>query len=271
MNDPRGPHHDAPRRTGRRRKRTFLDDLRRGVLDYPGRAAVVARDVADDTKRILDYSELEQLADRCAAGFVELGLVPGDVVAVQLPDRWEPAPLVLGCVRAGLRLFPLAPDCGEEELEHALRLTEARMLITMPEPEGMPPAGTCLRLAGELPALEHVAVADPAPPGALDLHAHFFDTPWAEKHGLGGLELGPDAPFLMLITLDATGEPEVTMHTQNTLYAGAGEFGTHHAGLVRGMLMPLTVGGTMDVQETWAGSGPLGSSQSEPQRRHDLA
>ncbi len=274
MTDPQDPRHDAYRRSGRWRDRTFLDDLRRGVLGHPGRTAVVARDVAEDTTRVLDYSELEQLTDRCAAGFVELGLVPGDVVAVQLSNRWELAPLVLGCVRAGLLLCPLVPEYRERELEHMLRLTEARMLITMPEWKGVPLAGIGLRLVGELPSLEHVAVADAAPPGALDLRTHFFDTPWAEKHGLDGLELGPDDPFLVLFTSGTTGEPKGAVHTQNTLYAPIGAeaevYGldeglvmtvasiyTHYSGLVQGMLMPLTVGGTMAFQDTWAGSDLL--------------
>jgi cyclohexanecarboxylate-CoA ligase len=271
MTDPQEPRHDDYRRSGRWRDQTFLDDLRRGVLAYPGKPAVVARDVAAGTTRVLDYAELALLTDRCAGALVELGLVPGDVVAVQLSNRWELAPLVLGCIRAGVKLCPLVPEYRRRELEHMLRLTEARVFITMPEWKSVPLADIGVGLAEELPGLRHVAVAGgERPGGTLDFGAYFFGTAWEDEHSLEGRELGPDDPFLVLFTSGTTGEPKGALHTQNTLYAPirgeADVFGlgaelvmtvasiyTHYSGMVQGMFMPLMLGGTMAFQDTWAG------------------
>ncbi|MGH3375069.1 MAG: AMP-binding protein [Actinoallomurus sp.] len=265
--------HAAYRRGGWWRDRTFLHDLRDGVLAHPAKPAVIARDVGQGTTRVLDYAELAALTDRCAGALMALGVLPGDVVAVQLSNRWELAPLVLGCIRAGVRLCPLVPEYRGRELEHMLRLTGARLLITMPGWKGVPLAEIGLRLAAELPCLDHVVVAgtpDEAPPaGALDFTAAFFGTAWEERHRPEH-ELGPDEPFLILFTSGTTGEPKGALHTQNTLYAPiraeAEVFGlgadlvmsvasiyTHYSGLVQGMLMPLMLGGTMAFQDTWTG------------------
>jgi cyclohexanecarboxylate-CoA ligase len=231
---------------------------------------MATRNVAEGTERILDYRELARLTDRCAAALAGLGLRPGDVVAAQLSNRWELAPVMLGCIRAGLRLVPLVPEYRERELTHMLRLTEARVFVTMSEWQGLPLAETALRLASDLPALEHVVVTEHAPEGALDLGSDVFGTPWEERHDLDGRELGPDDPYMVLFTSGTTGEPKGALHTQNTLYAAiraeAEIFGldaglvmtvasiyTHYSGLVQGILMPLMLGGTMAFQETWAG------------------
>jgi cyclohexanecarboxylate-CoA ligase len=271
-----GAARDAYRRGGWWRDRTFLHDLRDGVLAHPAKPAVIARDVAHGTTRVLDYTELATLTDRCAGALMALGVLPGDVIAVQLSNRWELAPLVLGCIRAGVRLCPLVPEYRARELEHMLRLTGARVLITMPSWKGVPLAEIGLRLAADLPGLDHIVVARQAgeagadpPAGALDLSTAFFSTAWEERHRPEH-ELGPDEPFLILFTSGTTGEPKGALHTQNTLYAPiraeAEVFGlgadlvmsvasiyTHYSGLVQGMLMPLTLGATMAFQDVWTG------------------
>ncbi|MBC6462973.1 AMP-binding protein [Actinomadura sp. HBU206391] len=266
MTNPRHPQ-DEYRRHGWWRDETFLDDLRKAVRAQPGKRAVVARNVGRDTTRVLDYAELSLLTERCAGALIDLGVAPGDVVAVQLRNRWELAPLVLGCMRAGARLCPLVPEYRRRELEHMLRLTEARVFITMREWDSVPLGEIGVSLTESLPALEHVLVADVAPgdeppTGSLEFEPHIFATPWEERHRPDGRGLGPDDPCLVLFTSGTTGEPKGAVHSQNTLYAAirgeAEVFGlgadlvmsvasiyTHYSGLVQGMLMPLMLGGTM--------------------------
>jgi len=265
------------RRRGWWRDQTFLDDLRSSARAYPAKKAVVARRVGAGDTRILSYAELELLTDRCAGALVELGVRPGEIVAVQLTNRWELAPLVLGCMRAGARICTLLPAYRRRELEIMLGLTEARVFVTMAEHDGDQLAKLGLALATELPALEHVLAADgPAQAGGRDFSEHFFRVPWEERHAaaLAGRQSGPDEPFLVLFTSGTTGEPKGAVHSQNTLYAAirgeAGVFGlgddlvmttasvyTHYTGLVQGMLMPLMLGGTMVFQDSQDGPAML--------------
>src|SRR5256885_434975 len=232
------------RRRGWWRHETFLDDLRKSVRRNPEKTALAVRRMADDSTHTLDYSELERLTDRCAAALIDLGVRPGDTVAVQLPDRWELAVLALACPRAGARICPLLPVYRRRELETMLGLTEARVFVTMPELAGMAEG-----LAADLPSLEHVVLN----PGELLA---------GSREAPDGRELGPDDPYLVLFTSGTTGEPKGVLHSQNTLYAAirgeAGVFGldeslvmatmsayTHYTGWVQGMLMPVALGGTI--------------------------
>ncbi|MFG2003633.1 AMP-binding protein [Spirillospora sp. NPDC048911] len=283
------------RRRGWWRDETFLGDLRRHTREHPGKAAVVARRIGSGHTRTLDYAELSLLTDRCAGALIELGLRPGDTVAVQLTNGWELTVLALGCLRAGAQICPLLPVYRERELAAYLGLTEARVFITLAEFGGEALGELGLRLAAELPSLEHVVVSGEErpegaserpgdagerpegacgrPEGARDLHEFFFETPWEETHAvrLDGRELGPDEPYLTLFTSGTTGEPKGVLHSQNTLYAPirgeAGVFGldgtdavtmaasyTHYTGFVRGMLLPLSLGGTAVFQDSTDGA-----------------
>ncbi|OLT23247.1 hypothetical protein BJF79_02275 [Actinomadura sp. CNU-125] len=261
------------RRRGWWRDETFLDDLRRHTREHPGKAAVVARRTGAGD-RTLDYAELGLLTDRCAGALIELGVRPGDTVAVQLTNGWELAVLALGCLRAGARICPLLPVYRERELAAYLRLTESRVFVTLAEFGGEAPGALGLRLAAELPSLEHVVVSgERKTPGVHDLHEFFFDTPWEKTReaDLRGRELGPDEPYLILFTSGTTGEPKGVLHSQNTLYApirGEAEVFdldgtdivtmvasyTHYTGFVRGMLLPLALGGTAVFQDSTDGA-----------------
>ncbi len=261
---------DAYRRRGWWRDETFLDDLRRNVRERPDRTAVVVHRTRDDSTRTLDYAELSRLVDRSASALVELGLERGDFFAAQLTDRWELAVLALACMRAGVRFCPLMPLYRRFQLRTMLGVSEARVLVTMAEHEGTPLAEIAVELAGELPSLERVLVADgPGPAGLDSFESFFFDTPWEKRHGedLDSREMGPDDPYLVLFTSGTTSEAKGVLHSQNTLHAAirgeAGVFGldesvavatsasyTHYTGVAQGMLMPLMLGGTMVFDDT---------------------
>lgn len=269
---------DDYRRHGWWRDQTFLDDLRRTARDHPTRTAVRTRRATGESgTRIdhsLDYSELFTLTERCAAALAELGVAPGDTVAVQLTDRWELAVLALGCLRAGARICPLLPIYRRRELRTMLGLTEPRVFITMTEHDGEPLGRLALDLAAEVPALAHVALSGDPLPGTLAFEEFFLTTPWEDRHDIAGRELGPDDPYLVLFTSGTTGEPKGVLHSPNTLYAAirgeADVYGlddtlvmattsayTHYTGFVQGMLMPVMLGGTMVIPEVHDGPAVL--------------
>ncbi|TXS07068.1 AMP-binding protein, partial [Streptomyces sp. wa22] len=155
------------RRRGWWRDDTFLDDLRGQARRRPRKLAIAGRRLDEARTDTLDYAELSRLTDRFAGGLLELGVKRGDVVAVQLPNRWEMVPLMFACMAVGAVICPVAPVCQAEELRHRLALTEARVCVTLPEWEGYPLAETVCGLLGELP-LEHVVVVDgPGPEGTV--------------------------------------------------------------------------------------------------------
>jgi cyclohexanecarboxylate-CoA ligase len=273
------------RQRGWWRDQTFLDDLRRDVDDDPAKAAIIAYRARGATTRVLSYAQLSQLTGNFAAALVSLGVKVGDTVAVQLPSWWELLPLGLACARVGARFCPLMTIYRRYELAHILRLTGARVCITVPEWGGARLADIVAGLAGELPQLEHIVVADTGsggdrPAGTLSFDEHFLAAPPAgsgEQIGSGAAgqqtdfsdrELGPDEPFLILFTSGTTGEAKGVMHSQNTLYAGISAYvevlgmdssvvsfvshaATHYTGFVQGMLIPVMLGCTAIVEDVW--------------------
>ncbi|MDT9682279.1 AMP-binding protein [Streptomyces sp. TRM76323] len=256
------------RRRGWWRDETFLDDLRRQAREQPRKLAIAGRRLDEARTDTLDYAELSRLTDRFAGALLELGVERGDVVAVQLPNRWEMVPLMFACMATGAVICPIAPVCQEEELRHRLALTEARVCVTVPEWDGYPLAETVGALRSELP-LEHlVVVGGHGPEGAVDFHDHFVTPHW-EKQLMGDLEgrqLRPDEPFVVLFTSGTTGFSKGVVHSQNTVHSGVrGYVDTfllhddlvaavttplvHYSGFGQGVLAGVMLGGTIAFQD----------------------
>jgi cyclohexanecarboxylate-CoA ligase len=264
-------------RRGWWRRRTFLDDLGDAAAADPGKPAVVDHR-ADGGGRVVGYGELAAAVDRYAGALVALGVEPGQIVAVQLPNWWEAAALPLACARAGVAVCPVLPFYGRRELAHILGLTEARVLVTVPAWQEKPLASWAVELAGELPRLDHVVVAGgQGPAGTVAFDEAFGGAGSAGGPGSAGRggeldrrQLGPDDPWQVLFTSGTTGEAKGVVHSQNTLYAACrgylevlGLDGglvtsvthalTHQAGFGQGLLAALLVGGTQVWQDTWDG------------------
>ncbi|WP_433400054.1 AMP-binding protein [Streptomyces sp. CA-146814] len=264
------------RRRGWWRPETFLDDLHRQARERPHRLAIAGRRVAESRTDTLTYAELDRLTDRFALALLELGVEPGDFVAVQLPNRWEMVPLIFASIRVGAVIIPISPICTEVELRHRLSLTEARVCITLPEWSGTPLAEIATCLLEELPSLKHVLVVDGPrlPEGARPFHEHFVAEAREERDGaaarLEGLALGADDPFVVLFTSGTTGLSKGVLHSQNTVHSAVrgyvDAFGAadgegqewvaavstplvHYSGFAQGVLAGVLLGGTVAFQD----------------------
>jgi acyl-CoA synthetase (AMP-forming)/AMP-acid ligase II len=99
------------------RARTYCDRL--ALVDGP-------------SGRALSYSDLEEQAHRCAAGFAARGLRPGDVVGIYAPNVPEYAVAFLGVALAGGTNTTANTLYTAEELAFQLRDAKARFLVTVP-------------------------------------------------------------------------------------------------------------------------------------------
>lgn len=246
------------------RRQTFLDDLTHQARRQPHQLAVAARRVAAGRTDTLDYSELEATSERFARGLVALGVRPGQVVAVQLANRWEMAALVFACMRVGAVICPIAPVCPEDELAHRLTLTQARVCITMAEWDGHRPAAGVLALREAVPSLRHVVVLERADDAeGIDFERHFEQ---AGSPPAPDWVLGPDDPFVVLFTSGTTGLSKGVLHSQNTVYAAVRGYAdaflldrsstiavttplVHYSGFGQGLLASVLVGGTVAFQD----------------------
>src|SRR3954468_10065781 len=89
----------------------------------PGSAAVVAGEER------LTWAELDAAVDRSAAGFAGHGLLPGDRIALQLPNGLRGLRVALGARGAGLVVVPVNTAYTDPELEYVLPDSGASLLV----------------------------------------------------------------------------------------------------------------------------------------------
>ena len=247
------------------REQTFLDDLARNARERPDHPAVVGY-TGGTLERTLTWADYAASVRRCAAALVELGVGPGDVVAVYLPNRWLLGPLLLACARIGAVSSPVIPVLAGRELAFVLDASRATVCVTVDSFGGV---DYDRRLAEVAPAtLEHrVVVGDAARTGAIDFDEFFVRTPWEQRHPLDGVTPGrSDDPVLLLYTSGTTGTMKAVVHSHNTLYAAARtvagsqdlgpddvisvpNFLTHMAGSSFAVSMPVLLGATTVIQD----------------------
>ncbi len=121
------------------------------ALKYPERPAFIVA----DTGEVLSYRELDEASNRLAHLFRELGLQPGDRIAVMLKNTPDFPVVYWAAQRSGLLMALLSSHLKAEEVAYIINDSGARLVITSAEV-----GDTAAWLAAEgtrsLPAVEYV-------------------------------------------------------------------------------------------------------------------
>lgn len=257
--------HERYRAEGWWRDGTILDDLRTAVRATPDRPAVICHHLDGGATDTVTYAELSRSVERIAAGLVGLGVKPGDVVTVQLPNSWQFIAVSLACARIGAAIGPIVPIMRRREVEFAMRLTGSPVYIAAAEFRGFSYADMSAEVADAVPTVKHRVLLGGGD-GALDFQRDLLDRAW--EVSIDGLEAGPGDAAQVMFTSGTTGEPKGVVHTHNTLYAmnkaqadvlhlspdevtAMGSPTTHQAGYTWNYLMPLLLGATSVHVDAW--------------------
>ncbi|MCJ9429987.1 AMP-binding protein [Kordiimonas marina] len=212
---------------------TIGKQLEETAARYPDHDAVIFR----ESGARLTYAELNAEADRIAAGFLALGLAPGDRVGVWAPNRLEWVLCQFATAKAGLIQVNINPAYRLHELEYALNLVECRAIVTAERFKSSDYIAMLQELAPELevcapgklkaeklPALEMaITMGDDAPAGFLrfaDIAGLATDELLARVAEIG-VGLSPDDPINIQFTSGTTGAPKgATLSHRNILNNG---------------------------------------------------
>jgi len=234
----------------------ILEDLDRHARERPGERAVVEIS-ADGSVREMSWSALRNNADGVAAALLLLGVLEGEPVAFQLPNRLEFVTIALGIVRAGAVCEPLMPIFRERELSFMLGESRARVLFVPGTFRGRDHARMAAGLRDALPSLEHVVVLPDAYERLLDT-APPYDGSAGDPHRVAQL----------LFTSGTSGEPKGALHRYDVLTRAADHhiehFGlgahdvifvpsplAHQTGFLYGMWIAIRLGVPQVLQEVW--------------------
>jgi long-chain acyl-CoA synthetase len=159
------------------------------------------------------YRQLDERSGQFAAGLVAAGLVPGHVVAIQLPNVPEFLTAYFGALKAGMTVLPVNPLLKAAELEHQLTDSGASIMV------GFAGLHAEAAKACELVGLPLYLAGDAAarPDGALPLSDLMSAGPLAEP---GGAIWPGDADdtAVLIYTSGTTGKPKGAELTHFLLY-----------------------------------------------------
>ncbi len=181
------------------------DDRRFHNLGYYAHDAAEAQadktaiiDLAGGQPREVAYRTLEERLDRFASLAADLGLTPGDRLAMAVGNRFEFIEIMYGAMRAGVVPVPLNTRLGADVL--AFTIADAGCVAAVVEPASNPSIIDVVDQAGLLVKLSF----DPVPPGwrryedAVQAAAAVFEPP----------PLPPDHPSFQPYTSGSTGRPK---------------------------------------------------------------
>ena len=206
------------------------------------------------------WRELERDTDRLAAHLIAIGLKPGDRVASLMPNRNALLVFYLACLKARLVVTPLNYRYMAPEIDHALGMTDASILLAHAERDD---------------DLARSELVDTLPLGVI-----YYGATDGRGPTLEGLlaEAPPEVPLpqpelsdpaIIFFTSGSTGKPKGVTHTRQTfgaLIASAVEShemtadeialpgsSISHAGGIFYSFMTLAVGGRIIMPRTFDG------------------
>jgi cyclohexanecarboxylate-CoA ligase len=187
-------------------------------------------DALDATARRVSYADLDALVGRVAAGLVQRGVGPGDVVTSQLPNSIEALAVCLAANRVGAVHNPVVTIYREREVEFIRDEAGTAVFVD--------------RRDDALFSYDATAAATPRPP------------------------VRPDAPAFLVYTSGSTADPKGVLHSNATLAAECAAQAAYHglrddevfvmaspvghvSGLLYGVLLPMSLGATAVLMPRW--------------------
>jgi acetyl-CoA synthetase len=191
-----------------KRAGTALDD--REALRWEGEEGVT---------RALTYAELRRQVNRCANGLRDLGVAPGERVALFMPMCPELIVAFFAVIKIGGIILPLFSGYGADAVTTRLIDAGATVLITADgfwrRGQTVPMKTTADTAVAAAPQIRHVVVV---PRLGIDVPMRPHDHRWADlvngqSETSATEHTGADDPLMIIYTSGTTGRPKGAVHS----------------------------------------------------------
>jgi fatty-acyl-CoA synthase len=203
----------------------------------------------------LGLGDLAERTRRAAGGLRRLGIGPGEIVVIWMPNSVEWLATALACARLGALVLALNPRFRAAELDDLVARSGARIVVFQPR------LGE-IDFAALLAATDRVAFA-----GVRCFIANGADHPieihgkrvhgWTDLLDAPSIEAPPaeaDASWIVFTTSGTTSRPKFAVHTQRSILAHAGDVArAFYAALETVMLQALPLSGTFGFAQMMGG------------------
>jgi cyclohexanecarboxylate-CoA ligase len=268
-------HIDAFVKAGVWIERTVFDYLDDALARGPERPAITSYNGENGAKTSLSYGELDRLSRRLALALINLGVEPGDVVSLQLPNWWQFNAMHLACARIGAITNPLMPIFRERELSYMLGFAESKVVVAPHSFRGFAYKPMIEKIRGDLPDLRHAFYVDGD--GVDDFATALLREPWEDRADadsvLAALRPGPNDVNEVIYTSGTTGQPKGVMHTANSTFGHLSSWIghnrldhddkvfmasplAHQTGFLYAILQPIMLGAEVVLLDRW--DAPVG-------------
>ena len=226
-------------------------------------------------KRRLTYAQVDAEAAALAAALDDLGVRPGDRIAIDLPSWGEWVLTFLAAGRLDAAVVPVSPSVSYHELKYQLRHAEVAATVAAQSTGEIEYLEMFEELLADLPDLRHMVMVGPDEMWYDDRIFQFADlVARGRRRGVAPAGSGDDSvPLAILYTSGTMGKPKGVVLTHRSLVETAlltaealaltpGEralcavplftvFGVHI------VLTTLLTGGTLVLQERFEPAGAL--------------
>jgi long-chain acyl-CoA synthetase len=227
--------------------RTLCDLLTSTAAQYGDLPAYSDRD-GDEPWQTVTWNEFRDASLRLAAGFVRLGLKPGERVAMMLPNRYEHVLSDQSIVHAGGVPVTFYATLAADQIKYVAGDCDVRIAIL----DGKPELARWQPLLDDLPGITKVIVRDA---GACPSGEKFMT--WADFLALGEQASAGGAADEVTSRVEAIGsdDPATLLYTSGTTGNPKGVVITH--GAIMYECTTAEMGGSTQMHVRWVSYLPL--------------
>ncbi|MBL4883404.1 MAG: AMP-binding protein [Planctomycetaceae bacterium] len=190
--------------------------------------AIIAGDAENQLEEIT-YAQLKSATARVANGLVELGLKPGDRVAVSMPMTVDSVATFLGIIAAGCAVVTIADSFSAEEMAVRLKITQPKCMFIQ---DVVVRGGKRLPLYEKITSQENMQAIVLGADGTPSINLRSGDLTWEQflsaDTTLHCVARNPDDETTILFSSGTTGNPKAIPWDHTTPVKAAGDAYLHH-------------------------------------------